>query len=260
MAQVEVKKSPLDILRPDEASAVKEFEERILAELPNQVKGIILFGSKARGDAHPDSDIDLLVVVDRGTPEVSEAISDITADILLEKRIDISALDFTCDQIAELAAIGTPFIRNVAEEGIVLKGEPIMVGKGDPAKVAQGFLESAHTRLQAARLMQREGLFGEVMSLVFYAFLDAADAALAARSIRTKSHAGTINLFGQHFIKPGLVDSKFGRWFKCARKFRLQADYERKRDFTLEQVEEAIARATEFIEMIEGLLPSLLEG
>jgi hypothetical protein len=151
-------------------------------------------------------------------------------------------------------------MRNVAEEGIVLKGEPIVVGKGDPAKVAQGFIESAHGRLRSARAVREIGEYGNAMSLVYYAFLDAADAALAARTIRTKSHAGTISLFGLHFIKPGLVDAKYSRWFRRARKFRLQADYERKRDFTLEQVNEAIDQATEFVGVIESLLPSLLEN
>ena len=253
-------KSLSHVLQPDELLAVEEFKSRLLAELPGQVKDIILFGSKVRGDAYPGSDIDLLVVVDRRTPEVEDVISDITADALLEKRIDISALDFTSDEIAEWSAMGTPLMRNVADEGIVLKGEPIVVGKGDPAKVAQGFIESARKRLRAARLMQEGDLFGEAMSRVFYAFLDAADAALVGRSIRTKSHAGTISLFGLHFIKPGLVDAKYSRWFRRARKFRLQADYERRRDFTLEQVNEAIDQATEFVEVIEGLLPSLLEN
>lgn len=162
-----------------------------------------------------------MVVVDRRTREVADAISSITADILLEKRIDISALDFTSDQTAELTAIGTPFMRNVAEEGIVLKGKPIVVGQSDPVKVAHDFLDSAHRRLRAAKFMQREGRFGEMMSLVFYAFLDAGDAALAAPSICTRSHAGAISLFGLHFIKPGLVDAKYSHRFRRARKFRL---------------------------------------
>ena len=260
MARVAIKKPLSHALQPDELRAVEEFKRRILAELPGQVKDIILFGSKARGDAHPGSDIDLLVIVDRRTPEVDDVISEIMADTLLEKRIDISALDFTNDQIAELAAIGTPFIRNVADEGIVLKGEPIVVGKGDPAKVAQNLIESAHGRLRGARAVQEIGEYGNAMSLVYYAFLDAADAALAARPIRTKSHAGSIDLFSLHFIKPGLVEAKYSGWFKQARKFRLEADYERKRDFTPEQVNEAINQAAKFVEVIESLLPSLLEN
>ena len=260
MARAAVRKPLSYILQPNELLAVEEFKRRLLAELPGQVKDIILFGSKARGDAHPGSDIDLLVIVERRTPEVDDIISDLTADTHLEKRIDISALDFTSDEIAEWSAIGTPLMRNVADEGIVLKGGSIVVGKGDPAKVAQGFIESAHGRLRSAKALLEIGEYGNTMSLVFYAFLDAADAALAARTIRTKSHAGTISLFGLHFIKPGLVDAKYSRWFRRARKFRLQADYERKRDFTLEQVNEAIDQATEFVEVIEGLLPSLLEN
>ena len=261
MERAAVKGTPLsDILQPDELLAVEEFKRRILAELPDQVRDIILFGSKARGDAHPGSDVDLLVVVDRRTPEVDEVISDITGETLLEKRIDLSALDFTSDEIAEWSAIGTPLMRNVAAEGIVMKGEPIMVGKGDPAKVAQGFIESAHGRLRSANVLLEIGEYGNTMSLVFYAFLDAADAALAARTIRTKSHAGTISLFSLHLIKPGLVDAKYSGWFKRARKFRLQADYERKRDFTSEQVSEAIEQAAEFVDLIESLLPSLLEN
>jgi uncharacterized protein (UPF0332 family)/predicted nucleotidyltransferase len=261
MEQAAVKEQPLThILQPDELRAVEEFRRRILAELPGQVKDIILFGSKARGDARPGSDIDLLVIVDRRTPEADDVISDITVDTLLEKRIDISALDFTSDEIAEWSAIGTPLMRNVADEGIVLKGEPIVVGKGDPAKVAQNFIGSAHGRLRSAKALRGISEYGNAMSLVFYAFLDAADAALAARTIRTKSHAGTISLFGLHFIKPGLVDAKYSRWFRRARKFRQEADYERKQDFTPEQVNEAIDQAAEFVGVIETLLPSLLES
>jgi uncharacterized protein (UPF0332 family)/predicted nucleotidyltransferase len=261
MERTAVKGKPIShILQPDEFLAVEEFKRRILAELPGQVKDIILFGSKARGDAHSGSDIDLLVVVDRRTPEAEDVISGIEVDTLLEKRIDISALDFTSEEIAEWSAIGTPLMRNVAEEGIVLRGGPVMVGKGDPAKVAQGFIESAYGRLRSARAVREIGEYGNAMSLVYYAFLDAADAALAAHTIRTKSHAGIISLFGLHFIKPGLVEAKYSRWFKQAHKFRLDADYERRRDFTAEQANEAIDQATEFVGVIENLLPSLLES
>ncbi len=260
MARMAIKKPLSYTLQPDELRAIEEFKRRLLAELPGQVKDIILFDSKARGDAHSGSDIDLLVIVDRRAPEVDGAISGITAETLLEQQIDISALDFTTDQIAESAAIDTPFIRNVADEGIVLKGEPVAVGKGDPAKVAQGFIESAHGRLRSARALREIGEYGHTMSPVYYAFLDAADAALAARTIRTRSHAGTFSLFGLHFIKPGLVEAKYSDWFKQSHKFHLDADYERKRDFTAEQVNEAIDQAAEFVGVIESLLPSLLES
>jgi predicted nucleotidyltransferase len=42
-----------------------------------QLYKIILFGSRARGDAEPDSDMDVLVILDEpGTPEKFEAVSE----------------------------------------------------------------------------------------------------------------------------------------------------------------------------------------
>lgn len=244
----------LRYLSQTERQAVVCFQEELERALPGRVERLILFGSQARGDTRPHSDIDLLIVVDQRTPETDDVIAALTADWMLGEQADIQVVDFGRDEAEELIAIGTPLMRNVAAEGISLKGEPIMVGKGDPAKVAQGFIESAYGRLRSARALRDIGEYGNAMSLVFYAFLDAADAALAARGIRTKSHAGTISLVGLHFIKKGLVDAKYSDWFQRARKFRLQADYERKRDFSPEHVERAIAQAEEFVQVVEAML------
>jgi len=240
-------------LSQTERQAVARFWEQLERALPGRVERLILFGSRARGDGHPASDVDLLVVVDQRTPEVDDAIIASIPDLLPEE-VDIQVVGFSRDEAAELIAIGTPLMRNVADEGIVLKGEAIVVGKGDPAKVAQGFIESAYGRLRSARALRDIGEYGNAMSLVFYAFLDAADAALVARDIRTRSHAGTIDLFGLHFIEKGLVEAKYSKWFKQAQKFRLEADYERKRDFSPKQVETAIAQAEEFVKVVEALL------
>lgn len=58
-----------------ETRAVAEFETQLHNRLPGRVRSLILFGSKARGDAHPESDIDLLVVVDESDYRAREAIA-----------------------------------------------------------------------------------------------------------------------------------------------------------------------------------------
>lgn len=40
-----------------------EYRRRLLAALPGQIERLILFGSYARGQAHAESDVDVLVVV-----------------------------------------------------------------------------------------------------------------------------------------------------------------------------------------------------
>ena len=252
-------RSPTEVLRPKEAQAVEEFKEKLLAALPGQVRDIILFGSKARGDGYPESDIDLLVVLENPTKEQTDTVCDITFDILLDRDVDLSAVTFSREEAIRKRELGTPLMRNVAEEGIVIMGEAIVVGEGKPQEVARGFLDSARERLRSAALLLDGGLYRDSVSRAYYAFLDAADGALASKRITPKSHAGTISLFGLHFIKAGLVDEKYSGWFKKIYKARLDADYKRDRTFTEEEAREALEQATEFVETIEKLLPSLWE-
>ena len=243
----------LSHLTPAEREVVVRFYEHLEREIPGRVERLILFGSKARGDGHSHSDVDLLLIVDRYTPEINDVIIAGLPELAVGGP-DLQVVTFGHDEAEELIAIGTPFMRNVADDGIVLKGEQIVVKKGDRLAVAKRFIASAYGRLRVAEAACDIGEYGNAMSLVYYAFLDAGDAALALRGIRTKSHAGTITLIGKHFIKPGTFPVKYIKWFRRAKKYREEADYERRRDFTPEQVAQAIAEAEEFVKVVEALI------
>jgi predicted nucleotidyltransferase len=60
-----VKEQPVGPFR-DEAAAIAFLRDRLVTTL--KPVAIWLFGSRARGDAHPDSDFDLLVVLPNGLP------------------------------------------------------------------------------------------------------------------------------------------------------------------------------------------------
>ena len=45
-----------------ETEILEDFKRRLASQLP--LRGMILFGSRARGDADPDSDMDVVVVVE----------------------------------------------------------------------------------------------------------------------------------------------------------------------------------------------------
>lgn len=80
---------------------------------------IILFGSQARGDDTPDSDIDIMIVLNRDTmPELEdERVSKVTGPLCREYDVVIS-----CITVPEGRFLleDTPFLRNVRNEGIVL--------------------------------------------------------------------------------------------------------------------------------------------
>lgn len=97
--------------------------ERIRQEahrLPSNVK-IILYGSEARGNARPDSDIDLLILVDTDnlTYIEKERITAPFYDIELETGIIISTMIMPRKEWENRPFI-TPFQFNVNNEGIIL--------------------------------------------------------------------------------------------------------------------------------------------
>ena len=81
----------------------------------------ILYGSEARGDARPDSDIDLLVLVDKDklTYDDKDSIIAPFYDIELESGIIISTLILPRKEW-ESRPFLTPFQYNVNKEGIIL--------------------------------------------------------------------------------------------------------------------------------------------
>lgn len=81
----------------------------------------ILYGSQARGDARPDSDIDLLILIDKEkvTTKDRQSITYPLYDIEIETGVIISPKVFSKQQWEKVFSI-TPFYHNVMKEGIVL--------------------------------------------------------------------------------------------------------------------------------------------
>jgi predicted nucleotidyltransferase len=81
-----------------------------------------LFGSEARGEAGPDSDLDVLVVVQPDTERVAleDRIIDIAFDVNLEFGLYISPRVVTRGILDDPIWRETPFLKNVVRESIPL--------------------------------------------------------------------------------------------------------------------------------------------
>ncbi len=116
-------------LTPKEREALQAYINALLEALPDQVVRIILYGSKARGEGTPESDIDLMVVIRNGEERRPDGLwtslrSDprwktaiyLADDIFLEYDVYISPFLIGEQRFKH----GSLLVRNVQREGIEL--------------------------------------------------------------------------------------------------------------------------------------------
>jgi predicted nucleotidyltransferase len=114
-----------DQLKPNEQGAIKTFLDRLWLEHPGRIVQAILFGSKSRGDSQPESDIDILLVVDEEDWRFSHAISDIAADVSLEYNLLIEPRVVGQERWQRLAGEHFNLYENVTREGMLITPEPM---------------------------------------------------------------------------------------------------------------------------------------
>ena len=82
------------------------------------IEEIYLFGSRCRDDWRPDSDYDILIVLDKKDRIIIDKLYDAVMDILLSTTKLVSLKIFTSSEFNRLKSIPTPFISNVMSKGI----------------------------------------------------------------------------------------------------------------------------------------------
>ena len=107
---------------PGRRRALTEFVTRLRQQLSEHILKIRLFGSEARGQASPESDIDVLIVVqpDAARVPMEDRIIDIAFDVNLDFGVYMSPRVVTLGILNDPVWRETPFIKNVAGESIPL--------------------------------------------------------------------------------------------------------------------------------------------
>ena len=92
-------------------------------------------------------------------------------------------------------------------------------------KLVQHWLTLAEEKLEVAQELFDLGYFDDATSRAYYGMFYAAKAALLSIGIDTKSHAGVLNQFSQHFIKTQKLDKRYGRMLALVMQARETSDY-----------------------------------
>ncbi len=96
---------------------LKNFIDQLKNRFGKNLKKIILFGSRARGDHSEESDYDLLLIFEKVTPEMKKYVDEIEDEMLFSQGALFSTFLFTPEELEEREF--EPFIMNATKEGLV---------------------------------------------------------------------------------------------------------------------------------------------
>lgn len=267
----------------------------VLAELRHQLESLygprlvrlILYGSQARGDAEPGSDIDVLVVLEGpvNPGEEIERTGKIVAGLSLEYNEVIACVFVSSDQFEHEQS---PLLINVRREGetfgplspamtvSVLMDHPIqetrktylatpeMTGshlkeyallERHPLMIPEqsALLRKAMDSLKAAKLLVGQGFSDFAASRAYYAMFYVASAFLLGEGLSFSKHSTVVAKFGQHFAKTGRVPAEFHHYLIEGMEARHIGDY------GIKPIDKAkatvqITHAEQFLELAERFL------
>jgi predicted nucleotidyltransferase len=108
----------MDPLTRVEREAVHILLERIRHELHSARVSATVFGSRARGEGDPESDLDLLVVLERDDFETRQRVFDLAYEVYLETDVMIAPLVMSQEALDTLRQSGRRLAREIERDGV----------------------------------------------------------------------------------------------------------------------------------------------
>lgn len=100
--------------------AVQDFVSQVSEKYADNYLASFLYGSQARGTARTDSDIDILVLLQKADHWSKRAIIDLAYDEYLATGVDISPLVMSVDEYERQKRIGIPLIAEIERDRVRL--------------------------------------------------------------------------------------------------------------------------------------------
>lgn len=105
-------------------SLIEQYISEIKKIYGSHLQKVILYGSYARGDFRPDSDVDIMILLDISDLDLkaySQKLSYMTYDFNLDNDLDIKPIAKSQAHFEKWIA-NYPFYSNIHKEGVVLYG------------------------------------------------------------------------------------------------------------------------------------------
>jgi len=245
----------------------KEFAKRALEKYGNLIKSIVLMGSVVRGEFKPESDIDIIVILDDTIEELRgdklEAIDDDLEKIAksISDKISVQP-SYTLTEFVDYAKSGHPIVYNFIKEG-----EPLFdagffmpwkrllkLGKIQGTREAiENYMEDAPKKLARAKTVKLLMLAEDC----YYAIVNSTQAVLMFMGLEPPVPSKLYDEVMEYLVKQGLLEEEYAKWLKEIVQIRKDIEHKKLLEVKGEFVDQWIERAEKYVEKMFNLLNAL---
>jgi uncharacterized protein (UPF0332 family)/predicted nucleotidyltransferase len=252
------------VIEPEIADLLADLERRLERRFGDRFVALYLFGSRARGDDEPDSDVDVAVVLDQAMPrpfDLTREILEDTYDLLLETGYHIQPWPLEKGSLDDPTSHPYPQIsRAVLRDGMQIgpfsrPHQPDRATRLDADKMIDDLLNNASTAAESARALLSIGDRNGAVNRAYYAMFYAAHAALEHKGVEVASskHGTLVRRSGEHLVKTRLLPRALGTSLNGMLELRQKGDYGRA-GVALADAQRALSEAEAFVKAVERLI------
>jgi predicted nucleotidyltransferase/uncharacterized protein (UPF0332 family) len=246
---------------------VEEFAKQVLEKYGKYIKCIVMMGSVAREEFKPKSDIDVFVVIDDTSFEITPELHDkIDEDLekIAEKISDKLSVQptYTLTEFWDYARVCHPIVYNFIKEGIPIYDTgffaPIKrlleMGRIPATREAiESYMEGAPKKLMRAKTVKLLMLAEDC----YYAMLNTAQAVLMFMGLAPPVPSKAYDDVKKFLVEPGILEPEYAEWLKEIIEIRKKIEHKELMDVEGKFVDEWIDKAEKFVNKMFGLLNAL---
>ncbi|MBI5054752.1 MAG: HEPN domain-containing protein [Chloroflexi bacterium] len=260
-----MRRGSLDYLTPEERRVLDKFVEVLKREGNGQILLAALFGSKARGEATEDSDIDVLIVADSATDEFRQHLRTISP-VFIEDAL-VNKFIFGREQWADYAKRRAVWWQNIQRDGVLLLRAPTLPDTltifadfneenlmADHRPEVKNFMSLAREALSDAEVNMEGRHYRTVGNRGYYAVFYAANAMLATLGLQRSKHSGVQSTFREKFVKTKIIEDAYSDDYGKTMEIRETIDYDAMFTNVEPAARESLEKSRHFVERIEKYL------